>query len=128
MLLIGFLPATMMIGGGMAFVLGPINSAALQHVPESDLGQANAGFNTLRFLGTALGVALAVAVLGSLDRPDLAESFRRSLFLLAGAMSISPLALLLWYPSDRPRRDPRDPVAWEVRPLASGPAAPSVAD
>jgi EmrB/QacA subfamily drug resistance transporter len=115
----GFLPATMLIGGGMAFVLGPINSAALKEVPETALGQANAGFNTVRFLGTAMGVALAVAVLGSLDRPDLADSFQRSLFILTGLMAIAPALLWVAYPRDghdrRNRRGPM-PIVWEVRP------------
>ena len=115
--LLGFLPATLLIGGGMAFVLGPINSAALLEVPEAVLGEANAGFNTVRFLGTALGVALAVGVLGSLDRPDLAASFQRSLLLLAATMSLAPILLWFAYPRDgRPRPRSREPVAWDVRP------------
>ena len=118
--LIGFLPATLLIGGGMAFVLGPLNSAALREVPQAALGEANAGFNTLRFLGTALGVAMAVAVLGDLDRPDLADSFQRSLFILAATMSVAPILLWLKYPRDgRARHDPRLPIAWDVRPATA---------
>lgn len=117
--LTGFLPATLLIGGGMAFVYGPINSAALLRVPEPQLGEANAAFNTVRFLGTALGVAVAVAVLGDLERADLPQAFRRSLFLLTAAMALAPLLLVVAYPADRrvrPGRDARAPIAWDVRP------------
>ncbi|MDG2111340.1 MAG: DHA2 family efflux MFS transporter permease subunit, partial [Actinomycetota bacterium] len=115
--LVGFLPATLLIGGGMAFVLGPLNSAALREVPSAGLGEANAGFNTLRFLGAALGVAMAVAVLGSLDRPDLADSFQRSLLLLTITTALAPLLLWLAYPRDAgSRADPRSPAIWDVLP------------
>lgn len=101
--LVGFFPATMMIGGGMAMVLGPLNSAALQEVPDHALGAANAGFNTARFLGTALGVALAVAMLGDLHGPGAAASFQRALFVLAAVTALAPLLLALRYPRDPTR-------------------------
>ena len=117
----GFLPATLLIGGGMALVLGPINSAALREIPEASLAEANAGFNTVRMLGTALGVALAVAVLGSLDRPDLAASFTRALVLLAATMAIAPMLLAAAYPGE-PRRWKRTaaPIAWDIQPADVG--------
>ncbi|MGY9073121.1 MAG: MFS transporter [Acidimicrobiales bacterium] len=98
--LVGFLPATMLIGIGMGFSMGPMNSAALRDIGAASLGEANAAYNTLRSLGSALGVAFVVAVLGDSDRPDLAEAFRRAFFLAFLLMVIAPLLLRLAYPKD----------------------------
>ena len=41
-----FLPGTLSIGVGMAFMLGPSNAAALRDISADQLGAANAAFNT----------------------------------------------------------------------------------
>lgn len=106
----GFLPGTILIGVGMGLVVGPMNSAALSVIPSASLGAANAAFNTLRFFGTALGVALAAAVLGDTTGADRTAAFRFALRLLTVVIAGAPLVLALAYPR-QPRPDARAHVA-----------------
>lgn len=109
---VGFLPGTVLIGVGMGLVVGPMNSAALSVIPSASLGAANAAFNTLRFFGTALGVALAAAVLGDTTGADRAAAFQLALRLVTVVMAGAPVVLALAYPrSPRPASSPRVPAA-----------------
>ncbi len=101
----GFLPGTVLIGVGMGLVVGPMNSAALSVIPSASLGAANAAFNTLRFFGTALGVAVAAAVLGDTTGTDRTAAFRLALRLLTVVIAGAPLLLALAYPR-RPHPHP----------------------
>lgn len=112
--LVGFLPGTVLIGVGMGLVVGPMNSAALSVIPSASLGAANAAFNTLRFFGTALGVALAAAVLGDTAGADRAAAFQLALRLVTVVMAGAPLVLALAYP-----RSPR-PASSRVPATAAG--------
>jgi len=100
----GFLPGTILIGVGMGLVVGPMNSAALSVIPGASLGAANAAFNTLRFFGTALGVALAAAVLGDTAGADRTAAFRLALRLVTVVIAGAPVVLALAYPR-QPRPD-----------------------
>jgi MFS family permease len=97
---VAFLPATLLIGTGMGMSMGPMNSAALKDIARDSLAEGNAAFNTVRYLGASIGVALAIAALGDLDRPDLADAFQRALVLLAGIMIVAPLLVAIAYPRD----------------------------
>ncbi|MEZ5407084.1 MAG: MFS transporter [Acidimicrobiales bacterium] len=103
----GFLPGTLLIGVGMGLVVGPMNSAALSVIPSASLGAANAAFNTLRFFGTALGVALAAAVLGDTAGADRTAAFRLALRLVTVVIAGAPVVLALAYPR---RSRPRTPA------------------
>ncbi len=108
----GFLPGTILIGVGMGLVVGPMNSAALSVIPSASLGAANAAFNTLRFFGTALGVALAAAVLGDTTGADRTAAFRLALRLLTVVIAGAPVVLALSYPRQpRPNASARVPAA-----------------
>jgi EmrB/QacA subfamily drug resistance transporter len=98
--LFAFLPGTALIGIGMGMVMGVSNSAALKGVAPDDLSAANATFNTMRFLGMAIGVAVAVAMIGDLDRADLVAAFDRAWLVFAIVMTAAPLVLAFWYPRD----------------------------
>jgi hypothetical protein len=52
----------MLAGGGISAAMPAAQSAVLGAVEPADIGKAAGLFNTLRQLGGALGVALAVAV------------------------------------------------------------------
>ena len=107
----GFLPGTILIGVGMGLVVGPMNSAALSVIPSASLGAANAAFNTLRFFGTALGVALAAAVLGDTTGADRTAAFRLALKLVTLVIAGAPLVLAVAYPRQpRPRSPARVPA------------------
>jgi len=100
----GFLPGTMLIGVGMGLVFGPMNASALRDVTSEALGSANAAFNTVRFLGSALGVAMAAALLGNTDGQDRADAFGLAFWLLTALVAISPVLLAVGFPRDRHHR------------------------
>ena len=96
-----FLPGTLLIGSGSGLMLGPANSAALRDVPEPKLGAANAAYNTMRFLGMALGVAVAAAVIGDSQGPERVAAIHRALWLSVAMMATGPLLIGLAYPRGR---------------------------
>ena len=99
-----FLPGTLSIGFGMAFMLGPANAAALRDVPPEQLGAANAAFNTARSAFSAFGVAITTAMIGNAVIGQRIEEFRLGWWSMAGVMSISPVLLFFAYRPDRPER------------------------
>jgi EmrB/QacA subfamily drug resistance transporter len=104
---LGFLPGTLTIGLGMGLMLGPANSAALRDVAEAKLGAANAAYNTMRFLGSALGVAVVAALLGDSSGQERAAGLERAWWVLVVIMLASPL--LLWLRYRDPERSPAGP-------------------
>jgi EmrB/QacA subfamily drug resistance transporter len=112
-----FLPGTISIGVGMAFMLGPANAAALREVPAHQLGAANAAYNTARIACSAFGVAITTAMIGSAAVGDRIEEFRMGWWSMAAVMSISPI--LLWW-SYRPAAADEPSVDQTVSTSASG--------
>lgn len=92
-----FLPGTISIGIGMAFVLGPANAAALREVPEHQLGAANAAYNTARIACSAFGVAITTALIGDAVVGERIDEFRLGWWSMAAVMSLSPVLLWLFY-------------------------------
>jgi EmrB/QacA subfamily drug resistance transporter len=102
----GFLPGTLTIGLGMGLMLGPANSAALRDVAEAKLGAANAAYTTMRYLGSALGVAVVAALRGDSSGADRVAGLERAWWVLVAIMVASPVLLALRY-----RDPPRSPSA-----------------
>ena len=100
--LTGFLPGTLMIGSGSGMMLGPANSAALRDVAEAKLGAANAAYNTMRFLGMALGVAVAAAILGDAVSAARVAALHDALWASVAMMAAGPLLIAVAYPRVRP--------------------------
>jgi len=92
-----FLPGTLSIGLGMAFMLGPANAAALREVPAEQLGAANAAFNTARSAFAAFGVAITTAMIGNAVVGERIDEFRLGWWSMSAVMSLSPLLLLRYY-------------------------------
>ncbi|MCP3912122.1 MAG: multidrug efflux MFS transporter, partial [Actinomycetia bacterium] len=86
------------IGLGMGLFMGPANSAALRDVAETALGAANAAYNTLRFLGGALGVAVGAAIIGDAVGHDRLDRFILTWWVMVAVMSLGPLLLAVAYP------------------------------
>ena len=87
------------VGAGMVGIV--VTNAALTGLEESVLASANAAFQTIRKLVGAIGVAIAVALLG--DRStESAASFRRVWILIGIGYLFSVLAILP-YPARLPR-------------------------
>lgn len=93
-----FLPGTISIGLGMAFMLGPANAAALRDVPLSQLGAANAAFNTARSAFSAFGIAITTAIIGKAVVGERIEEFRLGWWSMVAVMSLSPVLLWFFYP------------------------------
>ncbi|MEL7207213.1 MAG: DHA2 family efflux MFS transporter permease subunit [Actinomycetota bacterium] len=93
-----FLPGTLAIGGGMAFMLGPANAAALAPVPGEQLASANAAYNTARMAAAALGVALMAAIIGDTPVGDRLPAFRLGWWTMVAIMALGPILLTLRYP------------------------------
>ncbi len=96
-----FLPGTLAIGIGMAFMLGPANAAALRDVAEHQLGAANAAYNTARTACSAFGVAITTAIIGSAVVGERLEEFKAGFWAMALLMSLSPLLLWRFYPKQQ---------------------------
>ena len=90
-----FLPGTLAIGGGMAFMLGPANAAALSEVPSTQLASANAAYNTARLTTAALGVALMAAIIGDAAVGERIDEFRLGWWTMVLVMSFGPVLLIL---------------------------------
>lgn len=95
-----FLPGTLSIGIGMAFMLGPANAAALRDISEHQLGAANAAYNTARVACSAFGVAITTAIIGGAVVGDRSAEFSTGWWAMGLLMSLSPLWLFLSYPKD----------------------------
>ncbi len=102
-----FLPGTLSIGLGMAFMLGPANAAALRDVPAEQLGAANAAFNTGKSAFSAFGIAITTAIIGSAVVGERIEEFRLGWWSMVAVMSLSPVVLFLGYRPSRPEQSQR---------------------
>lgn len=96
--LTSFLPGLLLFGLGWGFSSPTLNGYALEAVPESTWGSMNAAFNMLRNVAGAVGVAAAVAFLGSADRPDLTEAFDRVFIFFFVCTALGALVIFLFYP------------------------------
>lgn len=93
----GFLPGIFAFGFGWGFSSPTMNSFALEAVPEPQWGSMNAAFNMLRNVAGAVGVAAAVAIVGSRDRLDLVEAFDRAFgFFLAFTLTAAVIVLVAY--------------------------------
>jgi MFS family permease len=73
-----WLPAQVLGGIAIGLMLPSITAAAVSHLPLQQLGVGSAANSALRLLGSSLGVALAVALVGS------------------GSSGIEPFRLIYW--------------------------------
>lgn len=101
-----FLPGTIGIGLGMAFMLGPANAAALRDVPGEQLGAANATYNMVRMTCSALGVAITAAIIGDNEAGQRLSSFQISWWVMVAVMATAPLLLIARYPAETKRQEP----------------------
>jgi hypothetical protein len=85
------------LGAGMVGIV--VTNAALASLPEVDLAAANATFQMVRRLVGAIGVAIAVAILGDRTTESVA-AFRGTWIMIAVGYLFSVFAALA-YPGDR---------------------------
>lgn len=98
-----FLPGTISIGLGMAFMLGPANAAALRDIGQSQLASANAVYNMTRITGATLGIAVTAAIIGDTVAGQRLGAFQASWWTVSAIMALSPLLLALRFPGELDR-------------------------
>ncbi len=100
-----FLPGFMLGGAGVGMVLGTLPAAATASLPPARFATGTAVFGMARQLGSAIGVAVLVALLGDSTGGDLLAGLRRGWwFSLAAGLGTTALALAL--PVGAPRQRP----------------------
>jgi len=83
------LPSIAGFGLGWGLSNPSMNSYALSSVPLANYGEVNAAFNTIRNFGAAVGTAGAIAIVGSADRPDVIDAYRRAFIFFAIWVGVS---------------------------------------
>ena len=96
--LTSFLPGIMMFGFGWGLSSPTMNSFALAAVPETAWGTMNAAFNMFRNVAGAIGVAAAVAFVGSADRVDIVAAFDRTWMFLFVVTLLGATMTIVFYP------------------------------
>lgn len=93
-----FVPALALAGIGMGLTFAPSATAVLDGLPDSDFATASSANSTLREFGTALGVALLVAVFqasgGQISPVGYDGAIGAALLTGAGAVALAAVAAL----------------------------------
>ncbi|MEP9384355.1 DHA2 family efflux MFS transporter permease subunit [Nocardioides sp. KR10-350] len=93
-----FVPALLLAGVGMGLTFAPSSTAVLQGLPEGDFATASSANSTLREFGTALGVALLMAVFeaagGQISPTGYDGAIGPALLTGAGAVAVAVVAAL----------------------------------
>jgi EmrB/QacA subfamily drug resistance transporter len=90
------LPGSLVAGLGVAMVIPQLTSAAVQELPSDEFGAGSAVNQAIRQFGATFGVALTVALLGTVTPLNALDHFQRVwwMLLLCGVLtSLAALAL-----------------------------------
>lgn len=88
------LPGTLIGGLGVAMVIPHLTSAAVQGLPPDQFGAGSAVNQAIRQLGATFGVALTVALLGTVTPANVLDHFQRIWWLLVVCGVLTSLAAL----------------------------------
>ncbi|MFF4590836.1 MFS transporter [Streptomyces sp. NPDC001388] len=106
------LPGWLIGGAGVGLALPSILSAATADLPASQAATGSAIVSMSRQIGTALGVSLVVAVLGTPTTYDAAHTaFQHAWWLLAAVAAAGALSAPLMTPAPAPAPAPAHPAA-----------------
>jgi len=94
------LPASLLGGLGVAFVIPQLVSAAVQHLPADERGAGSAVNQAIRQFGATFGVALTVALLDGITPGDALAHFQHVWWILLASGVLTTAASL---PLPRPR-------------------------
>ena len=102
-----WLPSLVLTGIGVGLTLPTLSSAAVHGLPPNRFAVGSAVNQTVRQLGSVLGVSLIIAVLGSPSPAELLEAFDRIfLLLVAGGLATALFSLAIdTKPGLRPAAD-----------------------
>ncbi|WP_205697505.1 MFS transporter [Conexibacter sp. SYSU D00693] len=90
----GILPGLLLTGIGVGFTLAPLASAAASSLPPTRFATGSAVLTMARQLGTVLGVAVLVAILGSGDASDPIGAFQGGWTFMVVSGLLASLAAL----------------------------------
>jgi EmrB/QacA subfamily drug resistance transporter len=116
------LPASLLAGIGVSMVIPHLTSAAVQGLPPDEFGAGSAVNQAIRQLGATFGVALTVALLGTVTPVNALDHFQRVWWmLLASGVLTSLAAIALPRPARTatPLGDLRTAVVPDPRPAAA---------
>jgi EmrB/QacA subfamily drug resistance transporter len=121
------LPAFLLAGIGMGVVFGPISTAVLARMPQTDHAKASGTNSTLREIGIALGIAVLTAVFtgagGELTPTGYVDAAQPAVMVGAGVVGLSAI-VALFLPSGRAVRSTDDDGLEARGESAPSPAAP----
>ncbi|MGF1595719.1 MAG: MFS transporter [Acidimicrobiales bacterium] len=89
------LPVIAAMGTGWALVSPQLNGALLKHVHPNYWGEANASFNTVRNVAAALGIAVAIGLVGEATGVEAAVAFEPLWVYYVAVMVV--MALVVWF-------------------------------
>jgi EmrB/QacA subfamily drug resistance transporter len=99
-----YLPGMIVGGAGVGFVNPALAGAATAQLPPARLATGSAVLTMSRQIGSALGVALLVAVIGTPSRAEVVAAFDDAWLLMFGAAVGSILAFATVGPLARPQK------------------------
>lgn len=103
--LTAYLPGALLAGAGFGLTLGTLPAVATSALPESRFATGTAVFAMARQLGSAIGVAVLVALIDSSPATELLSGLRRG-WWFAVAAGIGTAAICLALPAARTVRRP----------------------
>jgi EmrB/QacA subfamily drug resistance transporter len=87
-----YLPGMIIGGAGVGLVIPSLSSAAAAALPPARFATGSAIFGMSRQLGSALGVALLIAVIGNPGPADALDAFRQGWLLVVGGGVLASVA------------------------------------
>lgn len=111
---IAIAPALGLFGMGWSLTQPPLNAGVVNRVDPDLYGEVNASFNTVRNIAGALGIAVAVTIIGKAGRPDPLAIYERVFAVFSVSVALCWLVLALVYPrvsGDRSRSRAKATVA-----------------
>lgn len=91
-------PSITLFGAGWAVTQPPLNASVIRHVSADYYGEVNAAFNTIRNIAGALGIAIAIAIIGEPDRADRLAAYDRVFWVFVVSAIASWALLAFAYP------------------------------
>jgi len=114
------LPASILSAIGVSMVVPHLTSAAVQGLPPDQFGAGSAVNQAIRQFGATFGVALTVALLGTVTAHNAVDHFQRVWWMLLASGALTSLAALAL-----PRRSRSTPEVDSVVPIAATEARPA---
>jgi EmrB/QacA subfamily drug resistance transporter len=109
-------PSNLLVGAGVGLTISTLSSASNAYLPPTRFAMGSAFNATVRQIGAALGIAVAVAMLGTAVGGDVEPAFRRTWFTMAAIALSAGVVMLALY---------RRPIA-EVEPGAALSTEPAI--